>query len=211
MPRVSDEHLEARRTQIIEAAVRCFARQGFHATSMQDVFAESGLSAGAVYRYFPSKSALVRTTSQFVLRRLSGLLDEFGDRATTTTSAAELVHVVTSRAATVTVATGVPISRLALNAWAEALRDPDVAEVVREIIAEIHARLTQIARGWQEAGRLPADADPADVAAPLYSLLVGFLVQNLVGDGLGPDDYRRGVAALSTVGAEVPRGDAQPA
>ncbi|HEY9407971.1 MAG TPA: helix-turn-helix domain-containing protein, partial [Jiangellaceae bacterium] len=53
MPRVSEAHLAARRDQILQAAWTCFARDGFHATSMQDVFAEAGLSAGAVYRYFP--------------------------------------------------------------------------------------------------------------------------------------------------------------
>src|SRR3569833_792948 len=59
MPRVSDDHLERRRQQILDAARRCFLRKGFHLTSMQDVFAESGLSAGAVYRYFKSKNEII--------------------------------------------------------------------------------------------------------------------------------------------------------
>ncbi|TML76063.1 MAG: helix-turn-helix transcriptional regulator, partial [Actinobacteria bacterium] len=37
MPRVSDEHLDARRRQIIDAAIVCFARDGFHRATMQDV------------------------------------------------------------------------------------------------------------------------------------------------------------------------------
>jgi TetR/AcrR family transcriptional regulator, transcriptional repressor of aconitase len=36
----------------------CFARQGYHATSMDDVVRESGLSVGAIYSYFPSKEEL---------------------------------------------------------------------------------------------------------------------------------------------------------
>ena len=56
MPRVSDEHLAARRQQILDAARACFLRNGFHATSMQDVIGEAGLSVGAVYRYFKSKN-----------------------------------------------------------------------------------------------------------------------------------------------------------
>ena len=58
MPRVTQEHLDARRRQILDAARRRFIKNGFHATSMQDVLTEADLSAGAVYRYFASKSDL---------------------------------------------------------------------------------------------------------------------------------------------------------
>ena len=43
MPKVSQQHRDARREQIMAAARRCFLRDGFHATSMQDLFAEAGL------------------------------------------------------------------------------------------------------------------------------------------------------------------------
>ena len=51
MPRVDDGYLEARRSQIMDAAITCFAREGFHRTTMQDIIAETGLSAGAICRY----------------------------------------------------------------------------------------------------------------------------------------------------------------
>jgi AcrR family transcriptional regulator len=47
MPRVSQQYRDSRREQILAAARRCFLRDGFHETSMQDLFAESGLSAVA--------------------------------------------------------------------------------------------------------------------------------------------------------------------
>src|SRR5215472_2739698 len=75
MPRVSDEYLEQRRQQILDAARRCFARQGFYETSMQDVFREAGLSAGAVYRYFKSKDELVQAISATVLDRMAAAID----------------------------------------------------------------------------------------------------------------------------------------
>lgn len=60
MARTPDPELaEKRRRQIIEAALRCFTRKGFHQTSMQEICAEADLSAGALYRYFPSKSELI--------------------------------------------------------------------------------------------------------------------------------------------------------
>ena len=59
MPKVSQQYRDARRDQILSAARRCFLRDGFHATSMQDLFAEAGLSSGAVYRYFASKDDVI--------------------------------------------------------------------------------------------------------------------------------------------------------
>src|SRR5271155_4580355 len=48
-----------RRAHIVAAAERAFVRFGFHATTMQDVAEEAGMSAGNLYRYFPSKEAIV--------------------------------------------------------------------------------------------------------------------------------------------------------
>jgi AcrR family transcriptional regulator len=58
VPKISPAHEQQRRTQILAAAMSCFARQGYHATSMDDVVRESGLSVGAIYSYFPSKEDL---------------------------------------------------------------------------------------------------------------------------------------------------------
>src|SRR5215813_12222141 len=83
MPKVSQEHLERRRQQILDAAASCFARQGFHATSMQDIFAAAGLSAGAVYRYFPTKAELIRAIAAEALATALPALDSAtSDRAT---------------------------------------------------------------------------------------------------------------------------------
>ena len=59
MPKVTEQYRDARRGQILDAARRCFLRDGFHETSMHDLFAEVGLSSGAVYRYFASKDELI--------------------------------------------------------------------------------------------------------------------------------------------------------
>src|SRR5689334_6249736 len=59
VPRLTDERREARRAEIVAAARRCFARDGFHQTSMPDIAREAGMSAGAFYRYFPSKEDVI--------------------------------------------------------------------------------------------------------------------------------------------------------
>src|SRR5688572_7394624 len=76
MPRVTAAHLAARRQQILDAAQACFLRNGFHATSMQEVIREAGLSVGAVYRYFPSKNALVMALAEQVIGAVRETFDE---------------------------------------------------------------------------------------------------------------------------------------
>lgn len=66
MPRTKDDKLEAkRRREILEAAATCFVRDGFHAASMRAICAEAGLSAGAVYNYFPSKDAIIEGMAEW--------------------------------------------------------------------------------------------------------------------------------------------------
>src|SRR3954469_16123298 len=59
MPQVSPEPSLDRRTQILDAAVICFAKRGFHQASMHDISAEAGISVGLIYRYFKSKEEVI--------------------------------------------------------------------------------------------------------------------------------------------------------
>jgi TetR/AcrR family transcriptional repressor of uid operon len=58
MPKIAEEARTARRDQIIAAAAECFARAGYHATTMADIAAAAGVSKGTPYLYFPGKQAL---------------------------------------------------------------------------------------------------------------------------------------------------------
>ena len=66
--------------RILEAAKTCFVRSGFQGASMQQICAEAGMSPGALYRYFPSKEAIVeaiceadRPRTTCLLRRSSAI------------------------------------------------------------------------------------------------------------------------------------------
>ncbi|SHG66070.1 transcriptional regulator, TetR family [Kaistia soli DSM 19436] len=55
---------EARRAQVLDAARVCFARSGFRGASMQEICAEAKMSPGALYRYFPSKEAIIEAIAE---------------------------------------------------------------------------------------------------------------------------------------------------
>ena len=77
MPKISKERRELRRLQVLEAATRCFARNGFHGTAMEDIVRESGLSPGAIYCYFRGKQEIVETITAQRHARDSLLLESF--------------------------------------------------------------------------------------------------------------------------------------
>jgi TetR/AcrR family transcriptional regulator, transcriptional repressor of aconitase len=188
MPKVSQEHLERRRQQILDAATECFAKQGFHATSMQDIFRASGLSAGAVYRYFPSKNSLIKAIAENMLNEvLAPAIDAVSgqclDPADALAAIAVLFEPSELRARTL------PVT---VQVWAESFRDPEMADLARDMLNHISKRLGQILSAGTppEAGRL------------IMAALQGFTIQSGILDDVSPEL----VAAASRAFA-APRGE----
>ena len=79
MPKLKPDTQRARREHILDAAERCFARAGFHATTMQDICKEASVSPGALYVYFASKEALIAGLCE---RNRAEFQSRFADLAT---------------------------------------------------------------------------------------------------------------------------------
>ncbi len=67
MVRVTQAHIDAREDSILEAALALFARKGIERTTMQDIATEAGLSAGAIYRYYPGKEKLLEAVFKYCI------------------------------------------------------------------------------------------------------------------------------------------------
>lgn len=201
MPRVSDAHLAARREQILVAARRCFARNGFHATSMQDVIAEAGLSVGAVYRYFKSKDELRTAVAEENVGAILGELAEVTDHQPPLPLAEAMARVIDLVEVRLAEPDSVP--QLAIQAWGEALRDPELGRFVAGVFRSMRAHFVTLARRAQQAGDLPSQADPEAVGAVLMAVLPGFLLQRVY---TGAPDADTFVAGLRTLLAIRPAG-----
>ncbi|MGW4631455.1 TetR/AcrR family transcriptional regulator [Nocardia sp. NPDC004415] len=193
MPRVSEEHLERRRQQILDAAQVCFTRKGFHETSMQDVFTESGLSAGAVYRYFTSKNEIIRALVSNTMGPLRARLAEI-IRGEELPMPGEVIRLLTAEIVKRSGPDG-PL-RLAPQAWALAMVQPDSGVPVREAIAAMRELWVEYGLRLRERDLLPDDADLDAFAKTIIGVLPGFILQHLLLEDITPDDVGRGLELM---------------
>jgi AcrR family transcriptional regulator len=190
MPKVSEEHAAARRRQIVEAANRCFAREGFHRTTMQDIFREAKLSPGAVYTYFYGKDDLIRAIAdegiglarQMFTGTAGATLDEVFARIMEVFGALDQDE-----------ALGI---RTSIQLWAEALRDPKLMSPLRRSIDHELEQLRGVVAAAQERGELDASLDPESVARATIALFHGLMVQRAWYPGLDVAGYRAAAGAM---------------
>jgi AcrR family transcriptional regulator len=192
MPRVTEQYVQRRRREILAAARRRFARDGFHATTMDDVIAEAGISSSVVYRWFSGKDELVAAC---IAEALEGVVDALEEtlRIEPPVTLADAVRRVVEATRAQTVHDGDDLSAVVVQAWAEAMRDPSVRSLLGGLYLRIRNGLAELVHRHQVAGTLPASLDADAVAHPLFSLIPGFIVQHLI---LGTEDTGAYAAAV---------------
>jgi len=195
MPKISDEHRAARQAQILDAAWRCFYREGVQATTMERIIAESGLSASAMYRYFAGKDDIIVAAIGSSLGRLARLLQPILE-GPGRCSVQALLQRVTAAIQTFSARPGFNLSTIALHGWSEAQRNERLRGLMRDFYAAFRDRLADRVRRWQAEGEVTASAAPQDVAQALLSLILGFVVQSAVLHDADPAAHGRGLRAI---------------
>lgn len=129
MPRVDESYLASRRRQIMDAAITCCARDGFHRTTMQDIVRETGLSAGAIYRYFPAKEDIVAAiAAEHHAAEAAAFAEVAADGGDLDAALRRLVRVSLGR---LTDPDEQRWRRVTVQVWGEALRSDRVMSIVR--------------------------------------------------------------------------------
>lgn len=166
MPKVSAEYRAERRAHILAAARYCFVRDGFHATSMADIVEEAGVSSGAVYRYFPSKDAVIEAIAADNLDQVVAVIRQSVEAGLNAEAAiGAVLDFVTARHA------DDGFAAIALLVWSEAMRNPVLAERLRTANATAAQLLRSSKRG----------RDSAAVTDLLLCVLPGYLMQLALG------------------------------
>jgi AcrR family transcriptional regulator len=154
-----------RRSEILAAAQTCFARAGFHQTSMQEICAEAGMSPGNLYRYFRSKEDIIagiaeRDRAEAAQQLASIGTGDFFDGL----AALAHHHLVESTIEEVS---------LCAELMAESRRNPAVARIYQEMERDMRARFIALLRDASERGEIRRDIDFDGTVTVLFALADG--------------------------------------
>lgn len=170
MPKVSAHYKAERRRMILDAAMDCFIGKGYQLTTVDDISTRCGLSVGALYRYFGSKSEIMIRLIEERLGRMPMLLARVTDPVQDPwerlvrcidlfVSALRLRHPANGR--------------LLLVAWAEAVHDPAVRTGLHDRYRGLVSYLDDAIQDGIAQGRYRADLDTHSLAALLLCMADG--------------------------------------
>ena len=187
MPKVSEGHRQARREEIIAAAIRAFRAKGFARASMADIIAESGLSAGAIYGHFSGKRELLAACAAELLSRRRGELDMAIERGEVPAPGEALAMLMDG-----IVRDGLD-PRALVQVWAEASLDPELRATVNEALRMIRGVLERALRAWFTAHPEHAPHGVDEAVRSLLPVLVGlgpgFILQRALVDDFDEQAY----------------------
>lgn len=173
MPKLSDSQQEERRTRLLDAAEICFARHGFHRTTMQDICKEARVSAGAVYTYFPSKEALIEGFSARERAQVLAAFERAGDASDFSESLVRLMQECVLDKPRYK-------STLWLEIGAEATRNPAVAETQQACERQIRAALIAMLERAQNEGRIAPAMPVTHIVAAMEIVAEGMFFRRAV-------------------------------
>lgn len=193
-PKVTEEHMEARREQILMAAVACFAEKGFHKTTMRDICRKADLSAGAVYSYFASKDDLITAMRQWGQQQNQTSFSAGGPAPASPREAiSQVLSAFILRCRDPNILTAIRADVLFL---AEALSNEKLAECGTEDYDQIIATVMNMIEGAKAAGCINPAIDVRAISETMFSLIQGLHIQLVINPELDIEAYARAVDQL---------------
>ncbi|HEX6134794.1 MAG TPA: TetR/AcrR family transcriptional regulator [Longimicrobiales bacterium] len=193
MPLVPEAYLDARRREILAAAHRCLARDGFRDASMDRIAAEAGLSVGALYRYFDGKEALIEALAGAGRVELQSVLKSLEPGSGVEGLATLISRMVASLGP---IGEAQDVVRFDVRIWGEALGQPRLQRLAANSLRSLLDPIAAYVRSEQEAGGMRAGQDPDMVARALVSLLTGLELQLAFDPSLDHNAYAQVVRVL---------------
>jgi TetR/AcrR family transcriptional repressor of uid operon len=163
-----------RRTQILDAALVCFAKRGFHQASMHDISAEAGISVGLIYRYFENKDAVISAMADRHKQEIHEVLKR-AQQAPTLLESLEILF-------TAHCCENEPrvVSAFVVDLYAEASRNPHVADLVRDVLQTAMDGVTDLIARSPEAEGTAHGLKPHELAELIFAVSRGMLMRDVL-------------------------------
>ena len=202
MPRITEERREARRQQILDAARACMLEYGLEAVSMEMIIARSGLSTGAVYRYFKGKDEIIEAAIVTAAREIGAAVAPILASTDPGPPSQLLEKLLTawisySRSG-VGAAAGIDRMPTALHGWSYAQTDPELKAALQAGLRGFRELCVPIIKRWQTDGVVAANADPDALAQLILSIWLGFVAQRSLTGDADVQAHADALAALTT-------------
>jgi TetR/AcrR family transcriptional regulator, repressor for uid operon len=163
-----------RRSQILDAALICFAKRGFHQTSMHDISAEAGISVGLIYRYFENKEAVISAMADRHKKEISEVLHRAKEAPTLLESLEILFTAHCCEEETRMV------SAFVVDLYAEASRNPRVADLVSDVLETAMVGVTELISKAPEARNATRGLSPIEMAELIFAVARGMLMLDVL-------------------------------
>jgi len=188
MPKISEEQKVNRRNQIMQAALICAARKGFHQTSMRDICREARLSIGAVYNYYKSKEEILAAITKEGRQAKRLMWNRVTECQNAKESFRELFrHIFRAYESEAFKTYG----SIDLETYCEATRNEEIRRIMLEEYDTLTNPLIEIIRNWQRKNEIRGDVDPGYLANYLIALSVGIKIHLLVQPDLAVNGFER--------------------
>jgi AcrR family transcriptional regulator len=159
-----------RQTQILDAALICFAKRGFHQTSMHDISGEAGISVGLIYRYFENKEAVISAMADRHKEEISDMLER-ARNAPTLLESLEILFTAHCCEDSPQV-----VSAFVVDLYAEASRNAHVADLVRDVLQTAMDGVTDLIARAPEAQNAAHGLPPKELAELIFAVARGMLM-----------------------------------
>jgi len=163
-----------RKAQILDAAIVCFARKGFHLTSMHDISAEAGISVGLIYRYFQNKEAVISAMADRHKKEISEVLEQ-ARLAPTLLESLEILFTAHCCENSPKVQ-----SAFVVDLYAEASRNPQIADLVRDVLQTAMDGVTDLIARSPEAARAAHRLAPNELSELIFAVARGMLMRDVL-------------------------------
>jgi TetR/AcrR family transcriptional repressor of uid operon len=170
------EPTQDRREQIMQAAIACFAKRGFHQASMHDISAEAGISVGLIYRYFENKEAVISAMADRHKQEIQDVLE----RARQAPTLLESLEILFTAHCCDEEPEPRVISAFVVDLYAEAARNAQIADLVRDVLSTAMNGLIDLIARSPENSSASHGLAPKELAELIFAVARGMLMMDVL-------------------------------